>query len=248
MDSYAGAFESSTVEPKERSVFTFPRGATAGTAIHKLFEDETFSFRGVQEKDYSKLISNVLTRFGFDEEWEEVAATMMENVALASIPGLQLSEVGKEDQLREMEFLFQTVNADADMLYPVIRQGRKGHESGNPDGFMTGFIDLIVRQNGQYFILDYKSNHLGDHIDDYNSERLKEEIEANGYDLQYHLYTVALVKFLKKRVPDFDYDKHFGGVAYLFVRGMQKGEESGVWFHKPDREVIKNLNDFLGGN
>jgi len=247
MDSYAGAFESSTEEPKERSVFTFPRGATAGTAIHKLFEDEQFSFRDIQKRDYTEMIGDVLTRHGFDREWTQVAATMMKNVTLASVPGLQLSEVGEEDQLRELEFLFRTIRVDAESLYPVIRQGRKGPAGGSPDDFMTGFIDLIVRQNGRYFILDYKSNHLGDQVEDYSAGSLKMEIEANGYDLQYHLYTLALVKFLERRLPDFNYEEHFGGVAYLFVRGMRKGESSGVWFHKPDKEVISNLNDLLGG-
>jgi len=247
MDSYAGAFDSPSEESEERSVFTFPRGATAGTAIHKLFEDEQFSFRDVLQTDYTEMIEGVLMRYGFDKEWASVADRMLKDVTQSLIPGLQLWKVDEADQLREMEFLFMANRAEAKDLFTIIREGRKRPVSGIPDDFLTGFIDLTVRQGGKYFILDYKSNHLGNQLEDYSNENLKAEIEANGYDLQYHLYTLALVKFLEKRVPDFDYDIHFGGVAYLFVRGMQAGKSSGVWFHKPKESIIRNLEDFLGG-
>ena len=201
MDSYAGAFELPADEPEERSIFTFPRGATAGTAIHKLFEDEQFSFREVLQTDYTEMIEGVLSRYGFDKEWASVAGSMLKEVTQAQIPGLQLWEVDEADQLREMEFLFMANRAEAEDLFTIIREGSRGTVSGAPDDFLTGFIDLTVRQNGKYFIVDYKSNHLGDQLEDYSGENLKAEIEANGYDLQYHLYTLALVKFLEKRVP-----------------------------------------------
>src|SRR5690625_4766539 len=71
---------------------------------------------------------------------------------------------------------------------------------------MTGFIDLIVRQNGRYFILDYKSNYLGDTPEDYSVESLREEILRSDYDLQYHLYVVALVKYLRERMPGVNHE------------------------------------------
>jgi exodeoxyribonuclease V beta subunit len=172
----------------------------------------------------------------------------MKNVCGSAIPGLQLSEVAEEDQIREMEFLFRSNRVDAEVIYPVIRQGQTRPVVGDHEDFMTGFIDLIVRQNGQYFIVDYKSNHLGDQFEDYSTENLKAEIESNGYDLQYHIYTLALVKFLEKRLPDFNYEANFGGVAYLFVRGIRRGEANGVWFHKPEKKVITHLNELLGGS
>ena len=247
MDSYAGAFELPANEDKQRSVFTFPRGATAGTAIHKLFEDEQFSFREALQADYTEMIEGVLSRYGFDKGWSSVADNMLKDVTQALIPGLQLWRVDDNDQLREMEFLFSANRAEADDLFAIIRRGKKGPASASPEDFLTGFIDLTVRQNGQYFIVDYKSNHLGDQLDDYSKENLKFEIEANGYDLQYHIYALALVKFLEKRVPAFDYDTHFGGVAYLFVRGIRAGKSNGVWFHKPKESTLRNLDEFLGG-
>jgi len=110
---------------------------------------------------------------------------------------------------------------------------------------MTGFIDVIARQDGRYYILDYKSNYLGDAPEDYHPDRLEHEMIANSYDLQYHLYTVALVKFLRARLKDFAYDKHIGGAAYLFVRGMKAGSANGVYFQKPKMETIDKLETLL---
>ena len=110
---------------------------------------------------------------------------------------------------------------------------------------MTGFIDLIVRQSGKYYILDYKSNHLGDSESDYEASALQREMQEAGYDLQAQLYMVALVKYLEKRIPDFSYETHIGGAVYLFVRGVREGSGNGVWFQKPDEQVIRNLEQIL---
>ena len=118
-------------------------------------------------------------------------------------------------------------------------------ENGDGKGFMTGFIDLIVRQNGKYYILDYKSNHLGDSESDYVASALQREMQKAGYDLQAHIYMVALVKYLKERIPDFSYEKHIGGAVYLFVRGVKHGSGNGVWFQKPDEQVVRNLEQIL---
>src|SRR5690625_7811265 len=112
---------------------------------------------------------------------------------------------------------------------------------------MTGFIDLIVRQNGRYYILDYKSNYLGDTPEDYSVESLREEILRSDYDLQYHLYVVALVKYLRERMPGFNYEEHFGGVGYLFVRGMEADTERGGWFHRPEEGARQRIAGDLGG-
>jgi exodeoxyribonuclease V beta subunit len=146
-----------------------------------------------------------------------------------------------------MEFHFKSADAEPERLFRIIRK-QSGNEPGSvrASGFMTGFIDLIIRQNGRYYILDYKSNYLGDDLAIYDVSHLQQEILTNGYDLQYHLYTLALVQYLQKRIPDFHYETHFGGAAYLFVRGMRAGSPNGVWFHKPDQSVISQLGKELG--
>jgi len=67
------------------------------------------------------------------------------------------------------------------------------------------------------------------------------------YDFQYQLYTLALHRLLKSRIPDYDYDTHIGGVFYTFLRGMQGDNEYGVYFNKPDFALIDGLDKLFAG-
>ena len=246
MENYVKAVMGSAEQKSELSIFTFPRGATPGTAIHKLFELDQFDFDTVHKTDLKDDIEVVLADHNIDTKWAGVMQEMLMDVSASGIPGLNLSKVSRVDQIREMEFYFPVKQPSAKRLFQIIRN-RKPDSDEMPimNSMLTGFIDLIVRQNGKYFILDYKSNYLGDTAEDYEHEKLKLEIEHAGYDLQYHLYTAALVKYLRKRMPEFDYEKHFGGVAYLFIRGMKAGLSDGIWFHKPDAATIQMLETEL---
>ncbi len=68
-----------------------------------------------------------------------------------------------------------------------------------------------------------------------------------SYDLQYHIYTVALHRYLTKRLPEYSYEDHFGGAFYLFVRGINKDGSEGIFFDKPDKDVIMTLDDYIRG-
>ena len=87
-------------------------------------------------------------------------------------------------------------------------------------GMMHGFIDLIFESQGQYFVCDYKSNHLGEHYDQYQHASLQQNVESNNYDLQYLIYSLALHRYLQQNLPDYDPAIHFGGVYYFYLRGM----------------------------
>lgn len=248
IEAYAAPFDdpSSVERSSERNIYTFPKGATAGTAIHKLFEHEDFAFDKVDSADYSGLAEEILREYRFDPAWATILVKMLGEVAGCDIPGLNLSKISSRDQLREMEFNFPARTADPDSLVRAIRNNEQTEPLENlRPRYLTGFIDLIVRQKNRYFIVDYKSNYLGDSPQDYSAENLAAEIKNASYDLQYHLYTVALVKYLKKTVPDFNYENHFGGVAYLFVRGIEAGSDNGIWFHKPDIDTITNLEKLI---
>lgn len=241
MESYITVIHKSE-EITTKSIFTFPRGATAGTAIHKLFEDRNFQFDTALADDHTPLIEKILDQFQMNRRWIPVIREMIHNVVSSDIPGLDLSRVREKEMIREMEFHFTSRQPSLENILKIIRDGDSDLEFDRQyQSFLTGFIDLVVRQDGKYYILDYKSNYLGDSILDYKTDRLKEEIYSANYDLQYHLYTVALWKYLKSRDPEFCYESDFGGVAYLFVRGMRKGERGGIWLHKPDKQVIETL-------
>jgi len=111
-------------------------------------------------------------------------------------------------------------------------------------GFLKGFIDLVFRApNGKYYLLDYKSNWLGFDPKDYAKENLIATMAEHHYYLQYLIYTVALHRFLKSRKRTYD---DFGGVFYLFLRGMV--HEQGVYFDRPPAELVQTLDNGLGHN
>lgn len=116
-------------------------------------------------------------------------------------------------------------------------------------GFMKGSIDLVANFEtdigNQYFLIDYKSNFLGGDFKDYSPSQMFKSIFTSRYDVQILIYSVALHRFLKTIVKDYDYEKDFGGVMYLFLRGLQKDTDSistGIYQIKPKFELVERLD------
>jgi exodeoxyribonuclease V beta subunit len=115
-------------------------------------------------------------------------------------------------------------------------------------GFLTGFIDLFFMYKGKFYLADYKTNYLGDFTEDYSYDNLVRAMAAHNYGLQYWIYTLVLDRYLQNVLPDYDYKRHFGGVFYLFVRGMVPARPgSGVYFALPDRKILERLNACVEG-
>ena len=115
-------------------------------------------------------------------------------------------------------------------------------------GMMKGFIDLTFCWEGQYFILDYKSNHLGDDVSCYDDAQLHQAMGDHRYDIQLVLYTLALHRLLKLRIENYDYDQHIGGGYYLFLRGLNMHDHRGQFFHKPDAQLIDALDQLISAD
>jgi exodeoxyribonuclease V beta subunit len=115
-------------------------------------------------------------------------------------------------------------------------------------GFMKGFIDLVFQVDGRFYLADYKSNWLGSSLDAYRQSDLRRVMAREAYYLQYLVYCVALHRYLAVRVPGYDYESHFGGVRYLFLRGMrpESGLACGVYADRPAYGLIAALDGYLG--
>ncbi|MED7788456.1 UvrD-helicase domain-containing protein [Francisella sp. 19X1-34] len=112
-------------------------------------------------------------------------------------------------------------------------------------GMLHGFIDLIFEHDGKFYVADYKSNYLGDKLEDYNQQSMQEKNQSSFYDLQYLIYSVALNKYLKQNIPNYEFEKHFGGVYYFYLRGMKNGY--GIYQARPSFEIISKLSNLLNG-
>lgn len=112
-------------------------------------------------------------------------------------------------------------------------------------GFMKGFVDMVFLHDNKYYLLDWKSNHLGNELACYRYELLENIMKKEHYHLQYYLYSVAVHQYLKQHLAGYSYQKNFGGVFYLFLRGISPGSDTGIYFCKPDCNIIENLSKSL---
>ncbi len=236
------------------SEFTFPKGAKPGSCLHGILENIEFNCFDDNQQDEQKrlpiVIEQQLNHYGIDAEWQDTTVNWITTILNSSLnaEGLRLNQLAPEQCLVEMEFMLPlkdlNIRVINEALYEMTDKHFSALNSQNIQGMLTGFIDLIFSWQGQYFILDYKSNYLGANGEDYHQENMEEVMASHHYHLQYLLYSVALHRLLKQRLKDYDINRHLGGVYYLFLRGMPSG--SGVYYKKIDTQVIEKLDALFG--
>lgn len=241
--------------PEQLDLFTFPRGANAGTFLHALLEAIDFPTIEASRSSVEKLITQLLTEYSFDEKWCGVVLELVQSLSVLKLNtgngSFSLKEISSVSLIKEMSFYFPIRTFSSRDLVQVFENQNpnlfeadysgEGLHFSPLHGFMKGFIDMIFEWNGQYFIIDWKSNHLGDSSEDYLSENLVQVMKTEHYFLQYYIYCIALHLYLKRVLTGYSYKKHFGGVFYLFLRGISNGTDHGVYFHKPDEALMEKL-------
>ena len=230
----------------------FPRGATAGSALHEIYENLDFTQPIEAQAD---VVATGLNKWGFDEKHEKAATILMKNSLQAELfEGFSLQQLSNEKRLNEMEFYLPLELLQIDTLKQILfkhlpEEDQRLRDAVNTlsfeqvEGYLKGFIDLIFEHDGLFYIVDYKSNSLAD----YAPENLIPTMADSHYYLQYLLYSVALHRYLKKRVAGYSWDTHIGGAYYLFIRGMSASSKTscksgGVYFNKPTVELITALD------
>ncbi len=236
----------------EFTIFTFPRGARPGTFLHGLLEN--LDFCGRFGDDLKQNIRIALERSGFAPDFAPAVRRMLRDVVNQPLDGFSLSQVDKDNRLDEMEFYFPLKKITAadlaetfkeavsrDSICAMFSQGAERLTFSPIHGYMHGFIDLVFCHQGRWYLIDWKSNYLGASPDDYTKKAVIKAMNDHFYFLQYHIYTMALHLYLVNRLPDYNYEEHFGGVYYLFLRGIAPPGDTGVYFHKPSLRVLEEL-------
>ncbi len=244
----------SAEEQELAGAFAFPRGAHAGNFLHTLLEEIDFS---CLPDDLDQLITDLLTRFSIETHWLSVVKEWLTDILAAPFihqPGLALKSLTIDKKLVEMEFYFPVNKLSSGAFnqllkqYPCLQVDVKPTDFRQLKGMLKGFVDLIFEWQGQYFILDYKSNFLGDQYDDYHQLATHQAMSDHRYDVQLVIYTLALHRLLKLRICDYDYDQHIGGGYYMFLRGMNASDTQhhyGQYFHKPEKALIEALDKMI---
>ncbi|HPO50016.1 MAG TPA: 3'-5' exonuclease, partial [Spirochaetota bacterium] len=228
--------ENDEVAPQKNDL---PPGVLTGNMFHKILESIDYSifknfnsYKDIKKDDETeKIITEGIEEYLFGytkkdlekvEIFKEAIYKRLFNVLNEPLnkDGFKLNLLEKKERLNEVEF-----------YYPLPKSNNLTVEKiSHKNGFLFGFIDMIFRIEEKYYILDWKSNSY----DNYSGESFYQKVKTE-YNLQYKLYSIALLKFLKNNLKDFDYDKNFGGVYYVYIRGKTSSCDEGVFF---ERELI----------
>ncbi len=240
------------VPQPELTPHQFPRGASPGTFLHGLFEE--LDFTQPVDEDWMR---EKLQQGGYDAHWQPVLSRWLQTILEAPLgdSGVSLSQLTGRDKQVEMAF-YLPIDAplDAAALDALIRRydplsaGCPPLDFQQVRGMLKGFIDLVFRHNGRYYLLDYKSNWLGESSEAYTESAMAGAMQSHRYELQYQLYSLALHRYLRHRLADYDYEQHFGGVIYLFLRGIDNTVPGqGIFTTRPDVRLIDALDALFAG-
>ena len=240
---------------REPSVFNFPLGevpaSVAGTTIHAVLENWDWDDAAL----LPQVVQRELETAGIQPRWQQVVEQMACDTVATRLDrrSLCLQQASKGQRLAEMEFTFPLDGLSVAAVQRLLEQPQYGVDPAfaaaarslsfdSLRGYMRGFIDLVFEVDGRYYIVDYKTNRLGNTLQDYDAAALTQAMAHSHYYLQYLIYSVAVHRHLASRLPGYDYQQHFGGVYYLFLRGM--GDHSGHYGVFADRLSLALIQAF----
>ena len=262
-DMYTSSAENDLDLKNHTDIFSFPKGTRAGIFFHDIFEH--LDFAGHSSEQARRLVLDKLSAYGYESHWQQPVCSMIDHVLSVplSIENITtvLSSIRSVNRIHEMEFYFPIKPISPNGLKKVFENyGGIDILDDFPErlgklnfslikGFMKGYIDMVFYDQDRFWLVDWKSNFLGNSIEDYGQDALRHTMRKEFYILQYHLYVLALVQHLQLRVPGFCYEKHFGGVFYIFLRGVnpEKSPEFGIYKDLPDKDFVDALGKWLIG-
>ncbi|MFN3985848.1 MAG: exodeoxyribonuclease V subunit beta [Rhodocyclaceae bacterium] len=212
-------------------ILLFPRGAVAGDCIHAVFEYLDFTDPASRAPAIARALAEHPQRDADPAALAPMLARMVADVLATPLPdGIRLDALARQALRVELGFHLPTAGLTPERLakWGAEWGARHGHtlprlSFAALNGYLKGFIDLVFVYRGRYYLLDWKSNHLGVTPAAYAPARLADAMHAHAYHLQHLIYTVALHRHLRRGLPGYDFKQHFGGVLYLFVRGVRPG-------------------------
>ncbi|MDX2505184.1 MAG: exodeoxyribonuclease V subunit beta [Gammaproteobacteria bacterium] len=235
--------------------FTLSKGAATGNLLHDILEHSDFS-----QPHWQRSMERPLARFGEalgTSQQAELITWLECCLNTRMLEGPKLNELNWAHTLRETEFYFPMQQVKPFALGQLLVRHRNQRNNTLPgstvqlpgnqalQGMMHGFIDLVFQWQGSFYIVDYKSSHLGNRFENYDPVTLEKNIRDNYYDLQYLLYSLALHRYLKTRLVDYNPGQHFGGVYYLYLRGMMPGSYNGVFYTSVSPDLLQELDDMF---
>lgn len=233
------------------TIHDFPKGKIYGNFFHNLFK--TLDFK---KSINIQWLQTQMILYNINLNWIEIIQRCIYTVINTPLNqyNLTLSKIISKNKKTELKFCINiNTNLTASELNTVCKYyDALSHRITTVmdfkaiTGLLKGFIDLVFFWNKKYYLLDYKTNWLGHNSSSYIQSNMELEIMKYHYDLQYQIYTIALHRFLKKTCVTYNYEKHFGGIYYLFIRGMDGlSSNNGIYFCRPTWIFIKKLDQLF---
>lgn len=234
------------------------RGTRAGVCLHEVFENLDYAI--ADEMSVRSQVEERLAAAGYPVMSMAAPLTEMIGRVLDApmFDGQSLRTVPKADRWLELEFLLPLRPLTPAVLSAAFAAGPAGAvgtalapslarlEFEGIRGVLSGFVDLVFQSGGRWWLVDWKSNWLGEAPESYGQDALAREMVSQRYGLQYHLYLLALNRLLRTRFPDYNYERDFGGVRYVFVRGVTPGRpDLGVFADRPPAAMLDALEQRL---
>jgi exodeoxyribonuclease V beta subunit len=153
----------------------------------------------------------------------------------------------------EFEFTFELDQARWWQLHALLNRHGFGdwwprmQQAQTLRGMMKGFMDLVFEWDGRFHVLDYKTNWLGERLSDYGAASLDAAMQEHHYGLQALIYTVALQRYLARRIPDYQPERHLGESWYLFLRAIGLAPGAGLWRKRFPQGLVDALDALFDG-
>ncbi len=242
----------------------FPAGATAGNAMHRIFE--LIDYRRTDAARLEPVVRRSLLAHRFisqlDESNPRVAdvCSMVQTVCAAPIPdaGFALQDVAPDATIREWRFDLSLSSASTRRIADVLEAHGSAHaqryarelrtlRDSHVSAYLSGVVDVAFEHQGRWWLADWKTNKLGTNDEsEYAPARLDIAMMNGHYTLQYHLYLLALHRHLRVRQRNYDPALHWGGVAYVFLRGVTGASDHGWFRDAPTPALLDALDRALG--
>lgn len=223
-------------------------GSGFGSAVHECLE--LIDVADWPSDAQTAVLSHVAGKYALDETATRLLAHLVKlAIELPTLDGHALADISEADFLREPRFAVDLQRAQIDGLNWMLDQWRgfsvsnvlKPHDL---NGLLVGAIDALVRVNGRYLVVDYKTNR----VSDYQPETLTTYVAHHHYDAQYLLYALATHRWLRLHLADYDPSQHFGGVCYLFLRGLNAEDpNAGIHRKTPTAPMLHALDAWAEG-
>jgi len=230
----------------------FPRGSVPGNFLHEQLEwigQEGFDI--VDDPNFDARLAQRIERAGWGNRLDDALA-WLKTVVTTRLPplGASLSEI--EAPLPEMEFWFPSEGLAVGELDRLCRRRLLGNTprptlpERELHGMLKGFADLVFEHEGRYWVLDYKSNALGNGDAAYTRRAMEEGMAGHRYDIQGAIYMLALHRLLRSRLGDaYDPAEQLGGAIFLFLRGIANTATHGCCLLEPDLVLLDGLDRLL---